>query len=240
MYSRGVELTRRRIYLLGGAVLIGIGGLIGLYFAWRAWAPFDVDDVERWIEDLGPWGPVVYILGFGVSMLFAPIPTAPLPVAAAAVWGGVLGFAYTLTAVAIGSALCFWVARTLGRRALRRLMTEAAVEKLDEYGQRLGVKVLIVARLVPLAGVDYVSYAAGLTQMPFRVYIVISVLGSAPILALASVLGEGLRRNLILAAAAAVVLLLVFAAPVAWQLWRRRQQAALEAMEAGSVGPDAD
>ena len=238
MYSRGVELTRRRMYLISGAVLIGIGGLIGLYFAWRAWAPFDVDDVQRWIEDLGPWGPVVYIVGFGASLLFAPIPTAPLPIAAAAVWGGVLGFAYTLTAVALGSTLCFLVARTLGRRALRRLMTEAAVEKLDELGQRLGVKVLIVARLVPLAGVDYVSYAAGLTQMRFRVYIVISVLGSAPILALASVLGEGLRRNLILAAVAAAVLVVVFATPVAWQIWKRRR--ARGVAEAVSVASDAD
>ena len=233
-----MELTRRRIYLISGAAAVVIAALVGLYFAWRRWAPFDVEDVERWIQDLGPWGPVVYILGFAISMLFAPIPTAPLPVAAAAVWGGLLGFAYTLTAVALGSTLCFFVARTLGRRALRRLMTEAAVEKLDEFGQRLGVKVLIVARLVPVAGVDYVSYAAGLTQMPFRIYIIISVLGSAPILALASVLGEGLRRNLILAAVAAAVLLVVFAMPVAWQLWKRRRTR--RAAEPVSVASDAD
>ena len=233
-----MELTRRRIYLISGAAAVVIAALVGLYFAWRHWAPFDVEDVERWIQDLGPWGPVVYILGFAISMLFAPIPTAPLPVAAAAVWGGLLGFAYTLTAVALGSTLCFFVARTLGRRALRRLMTEAAVEKLDEFGQRLGVKVLIVARLVPVAGVDYVSYAAGLTQMPFRIYIIISVLGSAPILALASVLGEGLRRNLILAAVAAAVLLVVFAMPVAWQLWKRRRTR--RGPEPVSVASDAD
>lgn len=234
-----MELTKRRVYLLAGAAALVVAALIGLYFAWRAWAPFDVDDVERWINDLGPWGPIVYILGFGLSMLFAPIPTAPLPVAAAAVWGGILGFAYTLTAVALGSTLCFFVARTLGRRALRRLMTQAAVDKLDDYGQRLGVKVLIVARLIPVAGVDYVSYAAGLTRMPFRTYILISVLGSAPILVLASVLGEGIRNNLLMAVAAAAALLIIFALPVAWQLWKHRRRTSAKAAPA-TAASDAD
>ena len=202
-------------------VLIVAAALAGVYAAYRIWFPWDEQEIERWVEDwlepLGIWGPLAYIALFAGSMLFAPIPTAPAPVIAATVFGGALGFLYTLIATALGSSICFWISRTLGRRVLRRLMSESAVAKIDELGERLGIRLLIVLRLVPLAGVDYVSYAAGLTRMPFGIYLIISVLGSAPILGLAALLGDSLfDQGWVLAAAALGAIIVVFLAPLAW------------------------
>ena len=219
-----MELTRNRIILLATAALIVLAAIAVPYILFRdelqQWIETDVAD---WIEQLGPWGPIAYIAFFAGSMLFAPVPTAPAPIIAATVFGGALGFLYTLIGTAIGSAICFWLARKLGRPALRRLMSQAAVDKVDELGERLGLRLLIVLRLFPIAGVDYVSYAAGLTQMRFGIYIVVSILASAPILGIAAVLGEGVVGDWRLLAAAAGGLLLFFAAPLAWVAWRRRR-----------------
>lgn len=219
-------MTRNRIILLAVAGLIVLAAIAVPYILFRdelqQWIETDVAD---WIEQLGPWGPIAYIAFFAGSMLFAPIPTAPAPIIAATVFGGALGFLYTLIGTAIGSAICFWLARKLGRPALRRLMSQAAVDKVDELGERLGLRLLIVLRLFPIAGVDYVSYAAGLTQMRFGIYIVVSILASAPILGIAAVLGEGVVGDWRLLAAAAGGLLLFFAAPLAWVAWRRRRAA---------------
>ena len=219
-------MTRNRIILLAAAALIVLAAIAVPYILFRdelqQWIETDVAD---WIEQLGPWGPIAYIAFFAGSMLFAPVPTAPAPIIAATVFGGALGFLYTLIGTAIGSAICFWLARKLGRPALRRLMSQAAVDKVDELGERLGLRLLIVLRLFPIAGVDYVSYAAGLTQMRFGIYIVVSILASAPILGIAAVLGEGVVGDWRLLAAAAGGLLLFFAAPLAWVAWRRRRAA---------------
>ena len=221
-----MQLTRNRIILLAAAALIVLTAITVPYILFRdelqQWIETDVAD---WIEQLGPWGPIAYIAFFAGSMLFAPVPTAPAPIIAATVFGGALGFLYTLIGTAIGSAICFWLARKLGRPALRRLMSQAAVDKVDELGERLGLRLLIVLRLFPIAGVDYVSYAAGLTQMRFGIYIVVSILASAPILGIAAVLGEGVVGDWRLLAAAAGGLLLFFAAPLAWVAWRRRRTA---------------
>lgn len=221
-----MQLTRNRIILLAAAALIVLTAIAVPYILFRdelqQWIETDVAD---WIEQLGPWGPIAYIAFFAGSMLFAPVPTAPAPIIAATVFGGALGFLYTLIGTAIGSAICFWLARKLGRPALRRLMSQAAVDKVDELGERLGLRLLIVLRLFPIAGVDYVSYAAGLTQMRFGIYIVVSILASAPILGIAAVLGEGVVGDWRLLAAAAGGLLLFFAAPLAWVAWRRRRAA---------------
>ena len=217
-------MTRNRIILLAAAALIVLTAIAVPYILFRdelqQWIETDVAD---WIEQLGPWGPIAYIAFFAGSMLFAPVPTAPAPIIAATVFGGALGFLYTLIGTAIGSAICFWLARKLGRPALRRLMSQAAVDKVDELGERLGLRLLIVLRLFPIAGVDYVSYAAGLTQMRFGIYIIVSILASAPILGIAAVLGEGVVGDWRLLAAAAGGLLLFFAAPLAWVAWRRRR-----------------
>ena len=218
------RITRGRaawLALLGIAV---IALLIGAYFAYERWFPWEQAEIEEWIDGFGVWGPIVYIAVFAASMLFAPLPTAPMPLVAAAVFGPALGFLYTISATAIGSTICFWVARRLGRPALRRLTSQRALDKIDELGERLGIRLLIVLRLFPVAGVDYVSYAAGLTQMRFATYIVISVLASSPILILAAVLGDAvLERNRELLIGAAVGIVGFFALPVVWVWWRQRR-----------------
>ncbi len=220
------QINRRRaaLLLLLGVTVIAI--LIGAYLAYERWFPWEQAEIEEWIDGFGVWGPIVYIVVFALSMLFAPLPTAPMPLVAAAVFGPALGFLYTITATAIGSTICFWVARRLGRPVLRRLTSQAALDKIDELGARLGIRLLIVLRLFPVAGVDYVSYAAGLTQMRFAYYIVISVLASAPILIFAAVLGDAvLERNREILIGAFVAIVLFFAAPIVWVWWRQRRRA---------------
>ena len=219
------QITRRRaaLLLLPGVAVIAI--LIGAYLAYERWFPWEQAEIEEWIDGFGVWGPIVYIVVFALSMLFAPLPTAPMPLIAAAVFGPALGFLYTITATAIGSTVCFWVARRLGRPVLRRLTSQAALDRIDELGARLGIRLLIVLRLFPVAGVDYVSYAAGLTQMRFAYYIVISVLASAPILIFAAVLGDAvLERNREILIGAFVAIVLFFAAPIFWVWWRQRRR----------------
>ena len=219
------QITRHRaaLLLLLGVAVIAI--LIGAYLAYERWFPWEQAEIEEWIDGFGVWGPIVYIVVFALSMLFAPLPTAPMPLIAAAVFGPALGFLYTITATAIGSTICFWVARRLGRPVLKRLTSQAALDRIDELGARLGIRLLIVLRLFPVAGVDYVSYAAGLTQMRFAYYIVISVLASAPILIFAAVLGDAvLERNREILIGAFVAIVLFFAAPIFWVWWRQRRR----------------
>ncbi len=220
------QITRRRAALL---LLLGIAVvalLIGTYLAYERWFPWGQSEIEEWIDGFGVWGPIVYIALFAVSMLFAPLPTAPMPLVAAAVFGPGLGFVYTITATAIGSTICFWVARRLGRPALARLTSQVALDRIDQLGERLGIRLLIILRLFPIAGVDYVSYAAGLTQMRFLAYIIVSVLASVPILILAAALGDAvLERNRELLIGAGIAIVGFFALPLLWVGWRQRRQA---------------
>ena len=224
------QIDQRRLALLVLAGSLVLAALIGSYLAYERWFPWEQAEIEEWIDGFGVWGPIIYIAVFAISMLFAPVPTAPMPLVAAAVFGPLLGFIYTLGATAIGSTICFWVARRLGRPMLQRLTSPTVLDKIDSLGERLGIRLLIALRLFPVAGMDYVSYAAGLTQMRFATYIIISVLASAPILILAAVLGDAvLDRNREILVGAVAAIAACFAVPVVWVWWQRRRDRATSA-----------
>ena len=154
-----MDITRRQALALILVVILALGALVGLDQLIERVSPWDYDDFERWMRDLGAWGPVAYIAFLALSMVVAPLPTAPAPLAAAAAWGALAGVIYTLVAGAIGAAICFLIARYWGRRVYEHFMPAKMVAEIDRTADRLAVRALVLLRLFPLLGADYVSYS---------------------------------------------------------------------------------
>ena len=218
-----MDITRRQALFL----IVGVIGALTLFIAADQFiervSPWDYDDFERWMADLGVWGPILYILFFAASMVFAPIPTGPAPVAAAAAFGAAAGFAYTMIAGAIGASLCFGIARRWGRPALIRLLPDKLVGEIDRVAARLGARVLIALRMFPIFGTDIVSYAAGLTPLRFRAYLLITIVASSPALLLISLIGEGVQDNRALAAASTAGLGILLLLPLIYFVVRKQR-----------------
>ncbi len=235
-----MNITRRQAIVLIVAVLLTLGALVAFDQFIDRVSPWDYDDFERWMDNLGAWGPIIYMLFFAASMVFAPIPTAPAPVAAAAAFGAVAGFFYTLLAGVLGATLCFGIARRWGRPALERVMAETTVKRIDQLADRLGLRLLVLLRLFPFVGVDYVSYAAGLTHMRFAVYFVVSLLASIPTLVLISVVGENVTENRLVAGIALAVLGAFLLLPLSYYALRKqRAEGSFLQLPASEVEPPA-
>ena len=219
-----MDITRRQAILLILTVVIGLGGFVALDQLVERVSPWDYDDFERWMRDLGAVGPIVYMVFFALSMVIAPIPTTPAPIAAAAAWGAVEGALYTLIAGAIGASLCFYIARRWGRRVYEHFLPEKMVLEIDRLADKLAVRVLIVTRLFPMLGPDVVSYAAGLTPIRYYHYLLISVVFSLPSVILVSVIGENVREDRAVAAAGLGLLAAFMIVPFLYFVVRKRRQ----------------
>lgn len=227
-----MDITRRQAILLIFVVILALGSLVVADQLIERVSPWNYDDFERWMDDLGPWGPIVYMIFFAVSMVIAPIPTGPAPVAAAAAFGGLAGFFYTTLAGAVGASLCFVIARRWGPPLLRRFLPERVVDEIDRVAQRLGLRVLLILRLFPLLGVDAVSYAAGLTRIGYLPYLGVSIVGSIPVLALVSLIGEGARDDRMLAVIGVVGLGVFLILPLSYLALRARHGDAVRPAQA--------
>ncbi|NJD65512.1 MAG: TVP38/TMEM64 family protein [Chloroflexi bacterium] len=155
----------------------------------------DAEPFQDWVEDRGLLAPLVFILVMALSVLFAPIPNAPIYIAAGIVWGPVLGTAYCMAGLTLGSALAFWIARRVGRKHLPRLIGHKLANRLDTLVEDMGGRVVFWSRMIPAVNFDWVSFVAGMTAVPFRVFIVFSFLGMLFPTGLTVVAGDGLGRD---------------------------------------------
>jgi uncharacterized membrane protein YdjX (TVP38/TMEM64 family) len=154
---------------------------------------------ERWraaVEGAGPWAPVVYILLKATTFVAAPLSGTSLKLAAGALFGVGAGFWYTLAGNVLGGCVNFGIARWLGRPAVRRLAGAQALARIDGGAVRIGGwRALLAARVFLAPFYDLVSYAAGLSGLPFRHYLAVSVLGGVPAALFFVVIGDAAARG---------------------------------------------
>lgn len=218
-------------WLLRRNVVIGIGiGFVVLVAAYVLAAEIlglswniDAKPFQEWVDGFGLWGPIVFVAVMALSVLFAPIPNAPIFIAAGLVWGPVLGTAYSMAGLLIGSAMAFYVSRWLGRRFLPRLIGAKAAQRLDHVAETMGGRLIFWLRMLPAVNFDWISFAAGMTSMRFAVFIVFSALGMLLPTAVTVIAGDGLGRDprITLAAVACWVLGILASAAFFW--YRRRR-----------------
>jgi uncharacterized membrane protein YdjX (TVP38/TMEM64 family) len=220
-----MEISRKQAAIAIAVVIVALGFLVLVDLLVERYSPWDYGDFADWADGWGVFGPIAYIAFYAVSMVLAPIPTSPAPVAAATAFGGVVAFFYTLLGATIGGAICFWIARRWGRPLMRHFLPERFVNDVDRLAERLGVRVLFVLRLFPLLGTDAVSYGAGLTPIRFVVYLVITVVGSTPMFLLLSLVGDSLREDRIVALISIAGLGVFLVLPLIYMGWRGRRSA---------------
>ncbi|MBI3433819.1 MAG: TVP38/TMEM64 family protein [Proteobacteria bacterium] len=226
-------LPRARWSILAGAAIAVLVAALGLVL-WRA-GLFDVlwkpEALRRAVIGLGAWGPAALIALEVTAIVFSPIPSGPIAVAAGAAFGPFWGTIYIVIGAVVGAMIAFTLARCFGYEAVRRW---AAAEKIVAYLSRSRSQwwltgIVFASRLVPFISFDAVSYAAGLTPLAYWRFALATIAGVIPVSILLAYAGEGLvEASGPLLAAALLVLATLTLAPVglkiAWNAWSARRR----------------
>lgn len=141
-----------------------------------------------WATDaISTGGPAVLTFVMFLENVFPPIPSeVVLPLAGDLVEQGELNPVVALAAATLGSVLGAQVLYEAGRHGGRPLvlrygrvlrMDDTALDRADGWMDRHGTKVVLAARMVPLAR-SVVSVPAGTTQMPRGPFIAYTAIGS--------------------------------------------------------------
>jgi uncharacterized membrane protein YdjX (TVP38/TMEM64 family) len=155
-------------------IVIGLALVAGLILAGRQAGAY-VPRFAQWVEGLGVWGPIVFILGYAVAAV-AFIPGSLLTLAAGAIFGLAKGTVYTLIGATLGASAAFLVARYGARGAIeRRIAGNAKFAAIDRAVGREGFKIVALLRLSPVFPFNLLNYALGLTRVSFWQYLAASV-----------------------------------------------------------------
>ncbi len=135
--------------------------------------------LRQWFDDLGPWGPVAVVGAMIVAILVSPIPSAPIGIAAGAIYGHIWGGIYVLAGAEIGALAAFLISRLVGYDVLHRWFGEQLNRGLAG-SQNFLMLTVFASRLMPFISFDIVSYAAGLTRLTFWRFAVATLAGIIP------------------------------------------------------------
>lgn len=155
----------------------------------RLFQPKAMQDV---IQNAGVWGPIAVIGIMAGAIVFSPLPSAPLALAAGAAYGHIWGTIYVLVGAEIGALVAFAIARLFGRDAVYRLIGDRLPE--TRFSTQNGLTLVVfVSRLLPFLSFDAVSYAAGLTRLTLFRFAASTFLGMIPASFLLAHFGTELR-----------------------------------------------
>ena len=156
----------------------GVNKMMNKVFAMFASGDFTV--VRDFVASYGAYAAVISFLLMIFQSIAAPLPAFLLTFANANLFGWWQGAILSWTSAMAGAAVCFYIARILGRDVAEKLTSKSGLAQIDTFFERYGKNTILICRLLPFISFDIVSYAAGLTSMSFMSFFIATGIGQLP------------------------------------------------------------
>ena len=177
---------RRRLVLWLAAAIAAVGAMlvvgddIGGWWAALSETLASPEAFRAWVEGLGAWGPIGYLLAQAAQVVVVPIPGTLFPPVGALAFGPWPALALSLAGMALGSAVVFLVARRWGRPLAIRLAGAERVQRYQSLMTARGGLLIWLVFLLPFLPDDAVCALAGLSGIGFGRFMLIATLGRIP------------------------------------------------------------
>ena len=148
------------------------------------------DAMAALIEKYRTAGMPVY-LGLNVIQVICSLPGQVFHIAGGYVFGGGIALVLAFTGVFIGSSCAFAIAHNIGRESVHVLFGEKKVTGLlDQLNSAKGAAILFCGYLIPGMPKDLLNYVAGLSDIKYKPYIVMCMMGRLPGMIASIVIGN--------------------------------------------------
>ncbi|MBZ4210098.1 MAG: TVP38/TMEM64 family protein [Rhodoferax sp.] len=150
-----------------------------------------------YLLSFGSWAALVSAVIMVFQSVAAPLPAFVVTFANGLLFGWAWGALLSWSSAMLGAVLCFWIARSLGRPVVEKLVgSSQALETWDLFFTRYGNRAILVSRLLPFVSFDVVSYGAGLTPITLWNFVWATGIGQLPATLLYSYLGQNLTGSI--------------------------------------------
>lgn len=185
-----MNTTSQRIRLfIAALILILILTFLGSEL--RESGSFNVQTIRIFLSQLGPLAIPGFILIMFIAVI-SPLPDSMVSVSGGYLFGPFIGAILSLIGSAIGTTFDFFLVRKLGRNYVKKKFPDS-IAVIDQYALKLGWQTVIIMRIVPSVTFDLIGYAAGLSSMPFSVYLASTMIGMFPATLFTVFLGRSIK-----------------------------------------------
>lgn len=154
---------------------------------------FHIVEVADWLRDFGIWAILVSLLLNILISILGVVPSLFLSGANAVVFGIITGFWISLLGEVLGAAVSFWLYRFgSGKVNLIRNKAWKWHRTMNQASRGKRWVGLLIARLTPFLPSGLITFAASISQMSFWDFLIATILGKAPSIALETLVGHDL------------------------------------------------
>lgn len=155
--------------------------IIAIFVAFK-FLPIDewISALESWIESLGFWGPLVFVLIYIIATVLV-LPGAAMTPLAGLLFGLGWGTLWVVIGSNIGATISFLIGRYFAREAVaKRAAENEKFAAIDEAVGKDGWKIVGLTRLSPVFPFTLLNYAYGITRVKWSHFAMASLLGMFP------------------------------------------------------------
>jgi uncharacterized membrane protein YdjX (TVP38/TMEM64 family) len=132
------------------------------------------------IDQLGFWGPIVFVLLYMVATVVL-FPPSILSMGAGAIFGFWKGALLVVIGANLGATAAFLIGRHFAREWLvSKMKGKPKLKALDRAVAEGGWRIVLLTRLSPIFPFKLLNYAYGLTRVSVGGYVIASVVGNTP------------------------------------------------------------
>ena len=172
-------------------LIIGIPLYLGI-FQREAIAQFtSVEEFEHALESYKGWGYSIIIFCQVLQIVISILPSQWIQISGAYVYGFLITAVLSIIGTIVGSILAYYIAKALGKDAITLFMSE---EKINNFLEKLNSKkaMIFVAVIYFIPGLpkDLCNYAAGISNMNFKMFLVVSMVARTPAMMMSILVGN--------------------------------------------------
>jgi uncharacterized membrane protein YdjX (TVP38/TMEM64 family) len=159
-------------------IVIAVVCLLITWLSIHALGSYKPEQLQSLIRQAGVWGPLCYVALYAFGTL-ALLPSTPLNISGGLLFGPWLGILWTSVGAVVAAAIAFLFSRTIGRPVMEKRLA-GQWQVMDAEIHRGGLFYMFAIRLIPVMPYGIVNFAAGLTSIRFRDYLMGTTLGTVP------------------------------------------------------------
>ncbi len=165
-----------------------VGCILLVVCGWRAGLLTSPEAMSTFVSGLGILGIFVFIAFQAVQVVLPVLPGNLGCLAGVMMFGAWKGFLFNYIGICLGSLMAFGLAKMYGRPLLKKLFSEKMLAKYEHWtgdGSPFA-RLFAIAIFLPVAPDDFLCYLAGTTNMSWKRFTIIILLGKPAALALYS------------------------------------------------------
>ena len=136
-----------------------------------------IDIVVKPIYSIKIWGHLIFFAIMGIQAILLPIPSEAVLLSAGMIWGW-LGLIDGIIGSMFAGIITYYMVLKGGRPLAEKFAGKEAIDILDKFIDKYGAWAIFILRAFPFMAFDPVSFAACLTKIKPKIYLLATFFGS--------------------------------------------------------------